>query len=406
MQSLQGIRVIDLAFMAPGAYMTMILSDLGAEVIKVEAPPGVGLEVVGTGKSPVGEENRREAALFALNRGKKSIGLDLKSEGGFDVLKKLVAGADVFVEGFRPGVMKRLGCDYESASKLNPRIVYCSLSGYGQDGPYAQLPGHDINYISLAGVLDLVGAPDRLPAIPQNLIGDFAGGSLFGVVGILAALMARERTGRGQYVDSSITDGTASLMTWYMSLHLSSGAYPHRGSTAVSGGYPYYDVYETSDEKYITIGCLEKKFWENLCRVIGIEEHMADTFEVKHHTNGPGPGGRFADIRSKVKRAFLARPRDEWFEILAKADVPVGKVYALEELSADPQLRHRNMVVEITDPRVGTVIQIGSPIKLSETPARIGGLSPLLGENTEELLLGLGFDAGQVDKLRSAGAVV
>lgn len=406
MQSLQGIRVVDLAFMAPGAYLTMILGDLGAEVIKVEAPPGVGLDIVGSGKSPAGEENRRDAALFALNRGKKSIGLDLKSEAGAEVFKKLVAGADVIVEGFRPGVMKRLGFDYEKVSKSNPGIVYCSLSGYGQDGPYAQLPGHDINFISQAGVLDLIGERNGIPAIPQNIVGDFAGGSLFGVIGIMAALMAREKTGRGQYVDSSITDGTASLLTWYMSLYLASGAMPRRGGTAVSGGYPYYDVYETKDKKYISIGCLEKKFWANLCRVMGIEGHEGDTFQPNHFTFGSGDSGGFAEARDKVRRSFLTRTRDEWFDVLRKADVPVGKVQTMKELSGDPQMRHRNMILEIDDPRVGKVTQIGSPLKLSDTPVQMHGLSPLLGENTEELMLGLGFSREEIGEMRGKGAVV
>jgi crotonobetainyl-CoA:carnitine CoA-transferase CaiB-like acyl-CoA transferase len=213
MLALEGIKILDLSRVIPGTFCTMLLGDLGAEVLKVEAP-GIS-EFVGSARSPGGEENRRKAAYFAPNRNKKSIAVNLKAEGGRQIFYRLARQADVIVEGFRPGVAKRLGIDYDTINKLNSKIIYCSLSGYGQGGPYHALPGHDINYISMAGVLGVIGPSEGPPVIPLNLVADFAGAALYGAIGISVALTARNKTGKGQYVDIAYMDGAISLMTWF-----------------------------------------------------------------------------------------------------------------------------------------------------------------------------------------------
>lgn len=405
MLALENIKVLDLAHLAPGSYCTMILGDLGAEVIRCEALPGVGGRGAGLGTSPgPDDQGRRRAAFDALNRNKKSMGFNLRSEAGREVFYKLAKTADVIVEGFRPGAVKRLGIDYEAISKINPKIVYCSLSGFGQDGPYSQLPGHDINYISIAGVLGLIGPAGQSPVVPLNLVGDFAGASLQGVIGILTALLARQKTGKGQYVDISYTDGALSLITMFTALHYQAGIPMTRGETALQCAYPYYGVYKCKDGGYISLGTLEPWFWENLCRAIGKEEYIGDCMMPDHLFNKP-QGERWEKIRASVSEILMTKTRDEWFDILTKHDVPVGKVYDLDEVSDDPQIKHRQMVVEIEDPKVGKVRQTGIAIKLSDTPGKVRSLAPLFGQHTDDILLDLGYTKKQIEELRKAQAI-
>jgi len=402
MLALENIKILDLSGLVPGAFCTMILGDLGAQVLKVEPP--TPSELSGSGPSPKGEEKRREAAFFAPNRNKKSIGLNLKSEAGRQIFYRLAQQADVIVEGYRPGVVKRLGIDYETMNELNPRIVYCSLSGYGQDGPYHRFPGHDVNYISLAGALGLVGPREGPPVIPLNLVADFAGASLYGVIGILAALIARNETDRGQYVDIAYMDGAMSLMTFFTTDYFLRNIVPKRGETALHGAYPYYGVYETKDREYITIGCLELHFWENLCRLLGREDYIPYHFEPEHLLYKP-EGKKWDEIQSWLREAFLTKTRDEWFELLSQGDIPVGKVYRLDEVFSDPQVVHRQMVVEVEHPTLGKVKQVGIAPKLSDTPGKVRTLSPLLGEHSEEILLELGYGQKEIESLRREGVI-
>jgi crotonobetainyl-CoA:carnitine CoA-transferase CaiB-like acyl-CoA transferase len=402
MLALEHIKILDLSGLVPGAFCTMILGDLGAQVLKVEPP--TPSEMSRSGPSPVGEEKRREAAFFAPNRNKKSIGLNLKSEAGREIFYRLARQADVIVEGYRPGVVRRLGIDYETINKLNPRIVYCSLSGYGQDGPYCSFPGHDVNYISLAGALGLIGPREGPPVIPLNLVADFAGASLYGVIGILAALIARNETDKGQYVDIAYMDGALSLMTFFTTDYFLRNVVPKRGETALHGAYPYYGIYETKDGKYITIGCLELHFWENLCRLLGREDYIPYHFAPEHFLHKP-EGKKWEEISSWLRETFLTRTRDEWFELLCQKDIPVGKVYTLDEVFSDPQVVHRQMVVEAEHPTLGKVKQVGIAPKLSDTPGKVRNLSPLLGEHTEEVLSGLGYSQEEIWGLRREGVV-
>ncbi|MHC1578267.1 MAG: CaiB/BaiF CoA transferase family protein [Dehalococcoidia bacterium] len=402
MLALEGVKILDLSRLVPGAFCTMLLGDLGAEVLKVEAP---GLsEFSASSAAPPREENRRAAAYYAPDRNKKSIMLNLKLEAGREIFCRLSRDADVIVEGFRPGVAKRLGIDYDTISRLNPRIVYCSLSGYGQDGPYHAFPGHDINYIAMAGILGLIGFSDRPPAIPLNLVADFAGAALYGALGISVALLARSKTGKGQYIDTAYMDGAISLMNWFNGGYFFDGSTLKRGKSWLHGAYPYYSVYETKDGKYITIGCLEPHFWENLCRFLGKEEYISHKFALEHTFREP-EHDKWDEIRSSLQKIFLTKTRDEWFELLIHNDVPAGKVYTPDEVFSDPQVLHRQMVIEVDHPTLGKIKQVGIAPKLSSTPGKVRSLSPLPGEHTDEILQQLGYKRTEIKNLRRKGVV-
>ncbi len=402
MLALEGVRILDLSMLVPGAFCTMLLGDLGADVIKIEAPRVN--ELRGSPRPIAKEEQRKAAAYYALDRNKKSIVVNLKSEAGREIFYRLSQHADVIVEGFRPGVAKRLKIDYETMNDVNPGIVYCSLSGYGQDGPYQTFPGHDINYIAMAGVLGLIGPSEGPPVIPLNLVADFAGAALYGALGISVALVARNKTGKGQYVDMAYMDGAISLMTWFSWGYFFDGSVLKRGESWLHGAYPYYGVYETKDGKYITIGCLEPHFWENLCRLLGKEGYTPYRFALEHTFHRP-EGGKWDEIHSSLKQVFLTRTRDEWFEVLIRNDVPAGKVHTPDEVFSDPQVLHRQMVIEMEHPTLGKIKQVGVAPKLSGTPGKVRSLSPLPGEHTDEILRGLGYKQEEIKNLRQEGAV-
>ena len=402
MLALEGVRILDLSRLIPGTFCTMLLGDLGAEVVKIEAP-GVS-EFMGS-SGPLGEEKSRKiAAYYAPNRNKKSVVINLKSQAGQEIFYGLSQRADVIVEGFRPGVAERLGIGYETIEKLKRKIIYCSLSGYGQDGPYRAFPGHDINYIAMAGILGLIGHDEGPPVIPLNLVADFAGAALYAALGIAVALVARNRTGRGQYVDVAYMDGAVSLMTWFTCGYFFDGSVLRRGQSWLHGAYPYYGVYETKDGKHITIGCLEPHFWENLCRFLGKEEYISYHFEPEHTFQKP-EDEKWDEIRSFLRQVFLTRTRDEWFDLLIRNDVPAGKVHTPDEVFTDPQVLHRQMVIEVEDPILGKVKQVGVAPKLSSTPGKVRSLSPLPGEHTNEILRELGYEWEEIQDLREEGAI-
>ena len=399
---MEGVKVLDLSMLVPGAFCTMLLGDLGADVLKIEAP-GVN-EFRDSSRTLPKEEQRKAAAYYALDRNKKSIVVNLKSEAGREVFYRLSRRADVIVEGFRPGVVERLKIDYETISKLNPGIIYCSLSGYGHDGPYHTFPGHDINYIAMAGVLGLIGSGEGPPVIPLNLVADFAGAALYGALGISVALVARNKTGRGQYVDVAYMDGAISLMTWFNCGYFFDGSVLKRGESWLHGAYPYYGVYETKDGKYISIGCLEPHFWENLCRLLSKEGYVPYGFALEHTFHKP-EGEKWDEVHSSLKQVFLTRTRDEWFELLIRNDVPAGKVHTPDEVFSDPQVLHRQMVIEVQHPTLGKIKQVGVAPKLCGTPGKVRSLSPLPGEDTDEVLRGLGYQQDEISDLCREGAV-
>jgi crotonobetainyl-CoA:carnitine CoA-transferase CaiB-like acyl-CoA transferase len=393
---LDGIKILELARVPPAEMPGMLFADMGADVLKIETPDPhreTGLEA-----------QRREAFAF-VNRNKRSLSLNLKAPEGQAIFRKLAADADVIVEGFRPGVMKRLGADYETIRALNPRIVYCSLSGFGQDGPYRDYPAHDMNYLSLAGVLGLIGEADRKPAIPLNLVADYAGASLHGALGIMLALFARERTGRGQHVDVSYLDTTISLLaaTPNMRFFFSDGAAPRRGQGFLGGSYPYYAIYETRDGKLLTIGCTEPWLWENFCRAI--ERPDFARFARKPDQFVRAANAEEEAARREIESIIRTRDRDEWYDRLVKADVCVGKVYDVEEMVTDPQVLHRRMIVDIQHPTLGAVREVGIAIKLSDTPGTIRSAAPAAGEHTEEVLKELGLAPAEIAALRTKRVV-
>ena len=401
MLALEGIKVLDFCRNAPGMFATMILADLGADVLMVERPMDetrAAYERIVAGiETP--EDERRHASFNALQRNKRSLALNLKEPEAQEVFRRLAADADVVVEGFRPGVVDRLGVGYQQVREINPRAVYCSVSGYGQTGPYSQMAGHDINYISFAGALGLIGdSPDGKPVIPLNLIADYAGGGLCGAVGILAALTAREKTGQGQYVDIAMTEGVLYMLCGAIADAMSQGYKPTRGGNRLNGGSPYYNVYRTADGKYFSIAAIEPWFWENLCRSIGREDLVPyqSAGEVKR-----------AEIATTLEGVFLTKSRDEWFEVLKDANISVGKVYDLEEALSDPQAVERGMVVELEAPGVpaGKVTQPGIPFHLSETPGKVRHAGSVTGQHTAEVLAELGYTPIQVDGLLARGVV-
>lgn len=399
MLALEGITILDLSGGYPPALGTQILGDHGAVVINVEGrPPLPGLRP--EAGSP---ESARAAAYDATNRNKRSISLNLKKEEARQIFYQLAKEADVVVEPFRPGVTKRLGVDYPTIQNINPQIIYCSVTGYGQDGPYADLVGHDPNYLSIAGVLDLIGEPDRPPVAPFNLLADIAGAGVHTALGILLALMARTKTGKGQYIDLSFTDCVISLLTMLASTYFRTGTVPKRGSVlgppSPSGG-----IYATKDNKFITIACAEPWLWENMCKAIGRDDFIPYN-RMRGRLADPTDADKFREISDYLKQLFLTKTRDEWFDFLGSNDIPVGKVLAMDEAFQDVHVLHRRMVVEVDSRTEGKVKQVGIPIKLSDTPGRIRSTAPLFGENTDEILKGLGYAPPEIEELRRKGAV-
>ena len=394
---MDGIKILELARVPPAEMPAMMLADMGAEVLKIESPDP---------ERPTGDEWVRRTIHAFTNRNKRSMTLDMKAPEGQAIFRTLAATADVIVEGFRPGVMKRLGADYETIRALNPRIVYCSLSGFGQDGPYRDYPAHDMNYLSLAGVLNLIGdAGSRKPVIPLNLVADYAGASLHGALGIVLALFGRERSGRGQHVDVSYLDTTVSLLaaTPNMRFFFSDGQAPKRGEGFLGGSYPYYAIYETRDGKLLTIGCTEPWLWENFCRAI--ERPDFARFARKPDQFVRAANAEEEAARREIEGIIRSRDRDEWYDRLVKADVCVGKVYDVEEMVTDPQVLHRRMIVEIEHPRHGKVREVGIAIKLSDTPASVRTAAPTAGEHTEAVCEELGLSRAEVAALRAKGVV-
>src|SRR6266850_5022245 len=394
---LDGIKVLELARVPPAEMPGMIMADMGADVLKIETPEP---------ERQHDERWVRQTIHAFVNRNKRSMTLNMKAPEGQAIFRKLAAGADVIVEGFRPGVMDRLGAGYQALHELNPRLIYCSLSGFGQDGPYKNYPAHDMNYLSLGGVLNLIGdAGSKKPVIPLNLVADYAGASLHGALGIVLALFARERTGRGQHVDISYLDTTLSLLaaTPNMRFFFSDGVAPRRGEGFLGGSYPYYAIYETRDGKLLTIGCTEPWLWANFCKAIDRPDFVKFARQPDQFVRAANAEEEAA--RREIEALIRTRDRDEWYELLVKADVCVGKVYDIPEMVRDPQINHRQMIVDARHPTHGRVRQVGVAIKLSETPGSVRTAAPLAGEHTDLVLKDLGLSAAEIAALRDKKVV-
>ena len=389
--ALSGIKVLDVTGIGPASFAAMTLGDMGADVIKINMPLGAGDRGVGQGVSVVDEPIAFDPGTI---RNKKNIALNLKTKAGQRLFHRLAETADIIIEAFRPGVMDRLGVGYETISEINPRIIYCSVSGYGQDGPYRELSGHDNNYAGMGGALGLIGySADEPPVLAQTVLADMSAAVMQSTIGMLLAICARERTGRGQLVDISMTDGVVFLLNTIPEAaeYLMSGVVPQRGQGIFGGNQPAYTVYQTGDGKYLTLGCLEPHFWLKLCEAL-------DRNDLIPHQYAESP--KKEEVFDKLKQIFRTKTRDEWFELLSKADVPVGKVLDVDEVFSDLNVLHRQMVFDFDHPRFGKMKQIGFPIKLSDTPGQVRIPAASLGEHTDEVLSSLGYSQDDIDAWR------
>ncbi|MDY6831416.1 MAG: CaiB/BaiF CoA-transferase family protein [Thermodesulfobacteriota bacterium] len=377
--SLTGIKVIDLSRLLPGPYCTMILADHGARVIAIE--------------------DRRFLAdglfLNTVNRNKEHITLNLKSEQGKKIFFELVKDADVVVEGFRPGVVEKLGVDYRTVAEKNPGIVYCSISGYGQTGEYRDRSGHDVNYLALCGVLDLIGDRDRPPAIPGVQFADIAGGGMSAAIGILLALVARQTTGKGQYIDISMTDSMLAFLPTALFMYHAVGVFPERANALLSHRYAFYNIYETKDGRHISIGALEHRFWKNLCAHLGL-----DAFIVLQYDEA-----RRQEIIDTLRDVFRSKTLEEWKADLAGVDCCWAPVQSVAEVLDDPFFAHREMVVASGDPDARKAKTIGVPVKLSDTPGRVRTVPDEFGQSTVAVLGELGYTKEQIETFFKDGVV-
>jgi len=385
--ALEGIRVLDLSRLLPGPYCSMMLGDLGAEVIKVEEPK-------------IGDPTRHsppiidgDSAPFAqVNRNKKSIAIDLKQREGRELFMKLASTADCVLEQFRPGVVDRLGISYSAVAEVNPRVVYCSLSGFGQDGPHRDRSGHDLNYLALSGVLGLTTDEKGKPIIPGVQVADLAGG-MIAAFGILGALMARQRTGRGQYVDVSMFDVMISMLPIPAAHHFAGKTIPVGAKYVLSGGYPFYNVYETSDSKFMTLGALEPKFWANFCIRIGREDLVSRQYDS---------GAQKENLFGELRTIFRSRSQSEWVELMTTADCCCEPVLSMTEAFEHPQAVARRMVRSST----GLTDQLGYSYKLSDTSLAETRSAPKHGEHTSELLAEIGITEEARARLIDAGVIL
>jgi alpha-methylacyl-CoA racemase len=377
--ALSNVRVLDLTRLAPGPFASLVLADLGADVIKLEEPDhGDWLRY----PMAAGQDSQRAIKIFELlNRNKKSVTLNLKTAEGKAVLRHLVRGADVLLEGFRAGTMRRMGLDYESLRSINPSLIYASLSGYGQSGPYRKRACHDLNCLALAGLLDLNGQPDETPAMSALPWVDMVAG-LWTALGVVVALLARQRGGPGQYLDISMLDSVTGLMHVPVSEWLAAGIPPQRGKTFLSGELACYNVYQTADGRYVTLGALESQFWKDFCTAVGREDWVG-----RHRSQDQ------AGLRAEVVALFRTQPQAYWVKLFAGRDCCCEPVLAVDEAFAHPQVVQRGLL------REGWLATPLTAAGAKSAPA------PQLGQHTAEILAELGYSAEDVERLRQNGVI-
>jgi crotonobetainyl-CoA:carnitine CoA-transferase CaiB-like acyl-CoA transferase len=395
-QALSDVRVLDLTRLLPGGFCSLLLADLGADVVKVEdtgggdyvrwAPPYYGSDedqALGT----------RSALYLALNRGKRSIRIDLKSKPGRAAFLRLATRSDVILESFRPGVLDRLGVGYSALREVNPRLVYCAITGYGQTGPNTQRAGHDTNYLALGGLLGLTGRPDGPPIQSAGQIADVGGGALMAAFGVMAALHERGRSGEGQLVDVSMTDGALSWLALVAARYFCDRVAPERGDLELAGGILCYYPYEAADG-WVSCGALEPKFWRAFCVGVDRPDLIQKQFER--------PG---SEAWREVAEVFHSRSREEWRAFNEEQDCCIEPILDLDEALQSQLVREREMVVEVEQPGLGAVHQLGVPVKLSRTPGAPERPAPALGEHTEEVLREAGLGEEEIAELVRSGAV-
>ena len=389
MAPLDGLRVLDLSRLMPGPLCTMILGDLGADVIKVEQP-----EIGDYARSAPPLLGNTGSAFLMLNRNKRSITLNLKKAEGQEILRKLAAKADVFVESYRPGVAERLGVGYQAISQMNERIIYCSISGFGQSGPYRDLVGHDLTYTAYSGAIGATGSKDGPPVIPAIQVSDIQA-AMYATIAITAALYRREKAGKGEFIDISLMDAAVASMIMPMSFHLA-GESTERGSSFLSGGAPFYNIYETADRKYVAIAPLEPKFWIELCSVLRLEKYQDKQLTSEAEANR---------IREDLAGIFRQKTRDEWVKILNEREIPCAPIYDVREVLADPHVRSRKMIFEMETEAFGRLNQLATPIRVSHSPLTARSPPPRLSEHSLQILKELGYSMSDVEQLKSEGTI-
>ena len=378
MGPLEGKKIIEIAGIGPGPFCAMVLSDLGAEVIRVDRV------------SAVPDEFPATPGVDLLNRGRKSVAFDLKNQEGIRALLRLVEEADALIEGFRPGVAERLGIGPEECLGRNPRLVYGRMTGWGQSGPYSNMAGHDINYIALSGVLGTIGREGEPPVPPVNLVGDFGGGGMLLALGICAAFVEVQTSGKGQVVDAAMTDGSALLATMIHTF-LSMGVWGDRGTNMLDTGAPFYDVYECADGEYISLGSIEPQFYAELLRITGLDQE-----ELPKQMDR----SQWPKMKLKIAETIRSKTRDQWVELMEGTDVCFAPVLSPSEACAHPHNVERETFVEVAG-----VKQPAPAPRFSRTPGVIDGPPPHPGEHTEEVLSGWGFSENEIQNLRSIDAV-
>jgi crotonobetainyl-CoA:carnitine CoA-transferase CaiB-like acyl-CoA transferase len=391
MGALTGLKILDLSRLLPGPFCSMLLADLGAEVIKVEDPK-LG-DYIRWWPPKVG---RNSGFHVVLNRNKQSLSLNLKAQEGKEIFRRMAKDADVVLEGFRPGVMRKLGLDHEALQEINPRLVYCAITGYGSEGAMALRAGHDINYLARNGVLSYSGR-DGVPCMTGVQIADLGGGGLLAAFSIMAAIYARERSGEGQFVDISMTDGA---MTWNClrwGKFLGDGKSPAPGDDMLNHGFACYNIYETRDGRFMSLGALEPQFWKAFCLAVGrTDGERTDYFEPGEHQVG---------LTQELASLFKKKTQAEWVECFQKVDCCCEPVMSLDEVVHDPEANARGMVVELMHESWGAYRQLGIAPKFSKTPGTLQSHAPELGEHTREILGNLGINGELFEDLRSRGVI-
>ena len=375
MGPLKGLKIIEMAGIGPGPFCGMVLADLGVEIIRVDRA------------SAIGTGSKQDAA----NRGKKSIAVDLKSEEGVEVVLKLVETADAIFEGFRPGVMERLGLGPDVCLERNERIVFGRMTGWGQEGPLANAAGHDINYISLTGALAAIGRPGSPPVPPLNLIGDFGGGGMLLALGLLAALLESKESKKGQVVDAAMTDGSALLMTMIYSMYSSGMWKTSMGSNLLDGGSHFYDTYECKDGKFISLGSIEPQFYALLCQIAELDESIFG----KQMSRDSWP-----EQKEAIKKIILDKTRDEWCELMEGTDVCFAPVLDMSEAPKHPHNVERKTFIDIEG-----VTQPAPAPRFSRTEPEVVSSPSIVGEHTDEVLTSIGFSDEDINTLKTSGAV-
>lgn len=375
---LQGVKIIEIAGIGPGPYAAMMLADMGAEVVRVDRAAAV-----------TGDFSRDN--LEILNRGRRSIGVNLKDPGGVETVMRLVDQADALIEGFRPGVAERLNIGPDACLARNPKLVYGRMTGWGQSGPMAQASGHDINYIALAGALGHLGRAGEKPTPPINLVADFGGGGMLMAFGVACALLETARSGKGQVIDAAMVDGSASLMTMTWGLR-ALGVWGERGTNVLDSGAPFYDTYETSDGAFISIGSLEPQFFAELVERLGLGDDV-DLARQMDPTTWP-------EMRERLTTLFKTKTRDEWCELLEGSDVCFAPVLTMDETIGHPHIQARETIVNTYG-----LDQPAPAPRFSRTPGEIQGPPAWPGQHTDEVLGEWGFAADEIAVLRDAGAV-